>query len=252
MKILIIENETVSAEQLKGCISAVKKECSFLPFAGSIREGLMIAATITPDVIFMDISLSDGRAYQHFRKTTLLTPIIFTASNDQHLAGVVENNGISYIMKPFQQNMIAEAFHYIEKCKQLSTLPFREDILYTQVYPSARQLYKTRFLVKQGQKLIPVKTADINHFCSEDSLVYLVTTDKRKYVVDEPLNELELLLNPADFFRVNRKFIIAKSSILSLDYYSKGQVAVKAGLLEAERIIVSRQQTPLIKMWLSH
>lgn len=245
MRILIIDSEPVVAEQLKGYISAVKKECSFLPLAASLQESLQIVTSMTPDVIFMDVDLSYNKAFNLFRKTTFQSPIIFTASNEQHLNGTVENNGITYIMKPFEPNMIEEAFQYIEKSRKLSSLPYWDN-------NTAQAIYKSRFLVKQGQKLIPVKTSSINHFSSEGSLVYLVTHDKRKYVIDEPLNELDTLLNPADFFRVNRKFIISKEAILSLDYYSKGQVAVRANLLETERIIVSRQQTPILKMWLSH
>ena len=247
MRILIIESGLGSAEKLKGSISAVKKECNFLPFASSIQESLEIVSTITPDVIFMNIDLSESKGFDLLRKTTFMSPIVFTTDDHEAATAVIHKNDVIYILNTYQQKRIEEAFYYIEKTKKLRDLP----VISLAQADAPERAIKNRFLFRHGQKLIPVKSAEINHFSSEGSLVHVVTRDKRRYVADESLNELDEMLNPAEFFRINRKFIIAKDSILSLDYYSKGQVAVKANLLETERLVVSRQQTPVLKMWLS-
>lgn len=251
MKILIIENEPIHAEQLKNYISHVKNGCSFLPLASSIRESILILSSVTPDLIFMDIELSDGSAFNIFNEIAVKSPVVFTTAYNQYMTEAFDSNGIAYLLKPIREEMVSKAFQNLEKTRNMFHATGSHSIYEEFRKLHAAKQYKSQFLVKQGQKLIPVKTTEINHFFSDDSLVYLVTTDKRKYVTDESLSELEAVLDPHDFFRVNRKFLVSKKAILSLDYHSKGQVAVNMNLMGAERIIASRQQTPLLKMWLN-
>jgi DNA-binding LytR/AlgR family response regulator len=250
MTILIIEREHNIAEQLKTYISAARNECSFLPHATTMQDSLPMLSASAPDVIFINIELSDPEAFSYLRKMRLMSAIVFTITNEAAIAKTIENNGFTYLLKPVQESMVKKVFQDIER-------NWNNDFLlpglnFSRAEKSAQTThYKSGFLVKQSQRLIPVKTTEINHFATEGSLVCLVTTDKRKFVIDETLNELEQLLDPAEFFRVNRKFILARGTIRSLDYYTKGQVMVKANLLESERIAVSRQQTPFLKNWLN-
>lgn len=250
MTILIIERELNIAEQLKTYIREVRNECSFLPYATTMQDSLPMLSASTPDVIFINIELSDPDAFSYLRKLRLMSAIVFTITNEAAIAKTIESNGISYLLKPVQENIVKKVFQDIERNWKSDFLMQGPDFLRNEKFALKRQ-YKSGFLVKQSQRLIPVKTSEINHFTTEGSLVCLVTTDKRKYFIDETLNELEQLLNPQDFFRVNRKFILAKGTIRSLDYFTKGQVMVKANLLDSERIAVSRQQTPYLKHWLN-
>ncbi|HEY6502962.1 MAG TPA: LytTR family DNA-binding domain-containing protein [Chitinophagaceae bacterium] len=251
MKILIIENEPIHAEQLKSFISNIKDDCSFFPVVTSIRESIILLSTVTPDLIFMDIELSDGAAFDIFRETTVKSPVVFTTAYNQYMTDAFDNNGIAYLLKPIRQEMVEKAFQNLDKTRDMFQPTGRQYQYESLKALQEKKPYKTQFLVKQGQKLIPVKTTGINHFFYDDSLTYLVTTDKKKFVTDETLSELETILHPDEFFRVNRKFLVSKKAILSLDYHSKGQVAVNVNLVESEKIIVSRQQTPLLKMWLN-
>ncbi len=250
MKVLIIENESLSAGQLKEMITEVNPGAEFLPVVPGVKESILVLSSVIPDVIFMDIELSDGTAFDIFDEVSVQSPVVFTTAYNQYITRAFDNNGVAYLLKPIRPEMVKKAFDNLERNRQIflsqpGVRPYSglKGIL-------AAEPFKSRFLVKQGQKMIPVKTEDINHFASDGSIVFLVTTDKRKYVVDKTLSELETILHPADFFRVNRKYLVARDAILSLDYHTKGQVAVNARLLEGEKLVVSRQQTPVFKTWL--
>lgn len=250
MNILIIENEPASAGQLKDIVSEVRSDCHFLPVSSSVADSVRCLEQNTPDLIFMDIELSDGSAFDIFNEVTVKSPVIFTTAFNEHITRAFDNNGMDYLLKPVNPEMVTKAFRNYERYKSIFGSNKSYDFNFLKK-ASVNTSYKSQFLVKHGQKLIPVKIADINHFSSDGNLVYLVTQDKRKYVIDENLGELEIILNPSLFFRVNRKFLVAKEAILSLDQYSPGQVSVNVHLLESEKIVVSRQQTKLLKNWLN-
>lgn len=250
MIVLIVENEPLPADQLKDFTRKAAPGTVFLPYATTIRDTVHLLHIHTPDLIFMDIELSDGNAFNIFRETEVKAPVIFTTAFNQHFMSAFEKNGINYLVKPITQDRVNNALKNFASKQSIAVSTALPGILSELFEQQQQRTGKTHFLVKQGQKLIPVRISDINHFCSENTLVYLVTRDKRKYVVSESLSELENMLNPDEFFRMNRKFIIAKTAIHSLDYYSRGQVAINANLLEQEHIIVSRQQTPQLKDWL--
>ncbi len=252
MKILIIENEPLPAQELSNLLIEVRKDCDFFPVLSNIRESVQLLSSESPDLIFMDIELSDGIAFDIFRQVKVNSPVVFTTGHQQYITDAFDNNGIAYLLKPIRREMIESAFMNLEKKREMFS-----NVNKLLRYGSADTMlnvrsFKSQFLVKHGQKLIPVKTEEINHFICDGGLVCLVTRDNRKYVTDETLSELEMILNPGNFFRMNRKYLISKDAVLSLDNHSKGQVAVKSNLLESEKIIVSRQQTRLLKDWLNH
>lgn len=251
MKIMIIENEPLPAEQLKDYISNIRKDCQILPVVSTVREASSLLNAITPDLIFMDIELSDGTAFDLFRQTKIKSPVVFTTAYHQYITNAFDNNGIAYLLKPIKQEMVKNAFQNLERNREMFYSPGGHSSKIIEGMVTGKT-YKSQFLVKQGQKLIPLKTSDINHFYCDGGLVCLITKDKRKFVTDETLSELEILLNPDDFFRMNRKYLVAKDAVLSLDNYSRGQVSVKINLQDADKIIVSRQQTRLLKSWLNH
>lgn len=249
MKILIVENEPLQAAQLQSFVRKAMPKAIFLPVAASIRETVQLLNAQEPDLIFMDIELADGNAFSIFKQIEVRSPVIFTTAFNQYFASAFENNGVDYLVKPVSQDRVTSALHHSVRLKPKHSVQELPVILEKIVEKQPRS-YRSYFLVRQGQKYIPIRTADINHFYSENTLVYLVTTDKRKFVMAEALSDLEYMLNPTDFFRMNRKYLLSKKSIHSLDAHTRGQVAVNANLLENERIIVSREQTPLLKEWL--
>lgn len=249
MLVLIVENEPKLATHLKELIQNAMPHATFLPGAGSVRETLLLLKSQTPDLVFMDIELADGNAFSIFRETTVKAPVIFTTGFNQYYMNAFENNGVDYLLKPISQEKVSHSIQNYHFKKDLFISSALHEIL-SRISEPSQKAFRQHFLVKQGQKLIPVRSCEINHFYSERTLIYLVTRDKRKFVINESLSELELQLNPEEFFRLNRKYLVSKSSIVSLDTHVRGQVSVHVHLLEEERIIVSRQQTPVIKEWL--
>lgn len=247
MQILIIEDDVHSVDLLKGYILRYRPSCTFLPVCDSVADSVQLLRRERPDLIFMDIELRDGHSFEIFKSVDVISPIVFTTAFDNYLAEAFETNSIGYLLKPFHPLLVEKALNKWQR--NLIAYNGWRELVYSEI--TAPRKYKSQFLVKLGQKLIPVKTEEINHFIGEDDIVYLVTHEKKKYMIDKALAELESLLDPNHFFRVSRKYILSKTSIHSLEYYTKGQVTVKARLLEAEKIVVSRQQTPLLKEWLN-
>lgn len=251
MKVLIIEDEPASALSLKNIVARLRPDVEFLPQCSSVKESVYVLNRERPDLIFMDIELSDGISFDIFRTTPVFAPVVFTTAFDQYVLKAFDFNSIAYILKPLDSALVEKALFKWERNVYTNPLAQAPPPLHTlgNLVQAAR--YKSQFLVKQGQKLIPVKTSEVNHFVGEDDLVFLVSADRRKYLVDKSLSELEGLLDPNCFFRVNRKFLISRDAIVSLEYYTKGQVLVKSRLLETEKLVASRQQTARLKEWLN-
>lgn len=249
MTVLIVEDEILAANQLKRFIKDYDPQINILPVADSIREAVEVLLDCKPDLIFMDIQLADGLSFDIFRLVDVQSPVIFTTAYDHYAVEAFKVNSVDYLLKPIQSSAIENAFGNFEAKKQFfSNLNQKQNVANSA--KSTNQSYKERFLVKVGNKLIPVEESEINHFFAEDKWTYLVTRMNKKYIVNYTLTELETLLDPGKYFRLNRQFTVPKSSILSLETYFKGQVIAKIRLLESEKIVVSRQQTPLLKQWM--
>ena len=249
MTVLIVEDEILAANQLKRFVKEYDSEINILPVADSIQETVEILLDCKPDLIFMDIQLADGLSFDIFRLADVQSPVIFTTAYDHYAIEAFKVHSVDYLLKPIQLSAVENAFKNFEAKKQFfSNLDQKQNI--ADSAKSTNQSYKERFLVKVGNKLIPVDEEDINHFFAEDKWTYLVTKSNKKYIVNYTLTELETLLDPGKYFRINRQYTVPKTSILSLETYFKGQVIVKIKLLESEKIMVSRQQTPLLKKWM--
>lgn len=249
MRILICEDEAPAQRQLKSIVEELEPSAEIIAAVETGREAGRIIRRENPDLIFMDIELSDGSCFDTLQNLEIRQPIIFTTAYDEYALKAFEMNSVDYLVKPISRDKVEGSLAKLRRM-QASMIETRPFIFSKDLLNQAR--YKRRFLVKLGQRLLPVNDREVAYFQASDKLVLLVTHEGRKYVVDYTLSELEDLLDPRQFFRLNRQFIASLDAISELESYFKGQVTVN--LVPdpdgEDQVVISRRRTPELKSWL--
>lgn len=253
MKILIIEDEVPAFRRLQKLIEEIKQESIIVEVLDGVESSIKwLNNHPVPDLIFMDIQLSDGLSFEIFEQIEIQAPIIFTTAYDEYTLKAFKVNSIDYLLKPIDKEELKRSIHKLERLQtQFSGSTFPLDI--SSLIKSLNvnnPSYKSRFLVKRGDKLATISEESIAYFYTEDKVVFLLTQYKEKYIVDYSLEELEQLLDPEFFFRLNRQVIARLQAIESIHQYFKGKLAVKLQPKTFESIIVSRERSNLFKQWL--
>ena len=247
MNILICEDEAPARKQLKKLILEVREDVNIVAEVETGEEALAAIRKYELDLIFMDVELADGPCFETLDKIQIKTPIIFTTAYDEYALKAFSLNSIDYLVKPISEENISTAFEKYnnlrESFENTPSFVFSKKIMETNTY-------KERFLVKLGRKLFPVHISEIAYFMSHDKMVWLVTSERKRYIINHTLSELDELLNPEMFFRLNRQFITSINAVQELEPYFKGQVTVTIKPTPEEEIIISRSKTPELKKWL--
>ncbi len=249
MKVVIVEDEKLSGEHLALLLQRLDNTIEVVQYLDTVKgtikafqEGLQI------DLLFLDIHLADGNSFEVFDKMHIDTPIIFTTAYDQYAIQAFKQNSIDYLLKPIAQKDLAFALEKFKKQEQKATKNLIENI--TTAFQQSNKQYKTRFLVKKGQTIDSIKTDEIHHFETEESLSFLITTKGNRYPIDYTLDQLEALLEPKEFFRINRKVILHIQSIEKLNTYFNSRLSIATKFLDGDARIVSRDRVNDFKMWL--
>ncbi|MBC7493603.1 MAG: response regulator transcription factor [Flavobacterium sp.] len=250
MKIIIIEDEKPAARLLQRKIE--KLGFTVNQMLHSVEEAIVWFKTNQhPDLIFLDIQLSDGLSFEIFEQVDIQSAVIFTTAYDEYALRAFKLNSIDYLLKPIDDDDLEAAinkFKINQPKQQMQHLDF-EQIKQMLINPSENK-YKTRYTVKIGQHLKIITTSDIECFYSENKGTYIHTTDNRDYLIDAILEVVESDLNPKEYFRVSRKFLIPLKSIKEIQIYSNSRLKVILQTFSADEIIVSREKVQLFKNWL--
>ena len=267
MTILLLEDEYPAAERLRRLLLQAAPEAQVLAVLDTVTGALAWLTTHpAPDLILSDIQLADGLSLEIWEQAVVPSPVIFTTAFDAYAIRAFQANSIAYLLKPVK---LAELQAAIAKLRQwelrvkseglrvdsaespastlnssLSTLNSIERMLDT------LRPYKTRFLVRQGEQLLPLPVAEAAWFLSRNETVTLVATDGRRFVLDYTLEQLESLLDPARFFRLNRQLIAQLPAVRRLHPHFGGKLLVELHPAPAEETLVSREKAPALKAWL--
>jgi two-component system LytT family response regulator len=202
-----------------------------------------------PDLVFMDIHLADGSAFNIFERITIPCPIIFTTAYDEYALKAFEVNSIDYLLKPINKKDLARA---IDKYKNFSFHPGNNRDLINKLLVSIKQntvSYKSYFLVPEKDKLIPLATHDIAYIYIDAKMVKAVTFGERVYYMDTVLEDLMRQLDPKLFFRANRQYIIAHKAVKDISLWFGSKLSVNLNVAATERIIVSKVRVGEFKKW---
>ena len=249
MNAIIIEDEKLSADHLTNLLKRIDPDLSILAVFDSVRSSIeAFRKGLRADLLFLDIHLGDGLSFEIFNEISLDTPIIFTTAYDEFAIRAFKLNSVAYLLKPVGMEDLREALEKHARLSRSNWQVMMENIVSS--YRVMNRQYKKRFMVRTGDTIVSVKAEDISHFIFEDGIVILVTCDNHQYPVDFTLEQLDEMLDPTSFFRINRKVIIAISAIRKSGAYFNSRLKISAPLLHADHSIVSRERVAGFKEWL--
>ena len=250
MKVIIVEDEKPSARRLQRMLNKLDLDAEVL--LHSVEESISwFEKNEHPDLIFLDIQLSDGLSFEIFEHIDIESAIIFTTAYDEYALQAFKLNSIDYLLKPIDEAELAKAVKkYQERLpnQHSVTLDFN-DIKKLLVNPIDRE-YKKRFSLKVGQHLKLVQIEDIECFFSENKGTYIHTNKGRNYLIDASLELLEQELDPQMFFRINRKFFVNIHAIKDMVSYTNSRLQIKLNTYNDDEVIVARERVKDFKAWL--
>ena len=250
MRVIIIEDEKPSARRLNRMLSNLGIEAETM--LHSVEESIdWFQNNEHPDLIFLDIQLSDGLSFEIFEVIEIKSAVIFTTAFDEYALQAFKLNSIDYLLKPIDDEELGNAMKQYQELlpkKQSVTLDF-DDIKKLLVNPIERE-YKKRFSVKVGQHLKLINIDEIECFYSENKGTYLYTSEGRNYLLDTTLENLEEELEPHTFFRINRKFFVNINAIKDIVSYTNSRLQIKLQRFNEQDIIVARERVKEFKDWL--
>ena len=248
MKAIIIEDEPLSAAELRTSLAEVAPYIEVVATASSVAEAAETVGRVEHDLIFMDIHLEDGSGFDIFERADITVPVIFITAYDSYALKAFENKGIDYLLKPFGLDDLRRA---IDKLGLLSGggIASAEHGAPTQTPP----VYQERFLVHMGARMRSVTTAEIAYFMADGKYLHLMTHDGKDYILDRSLTDVGEKLPPNLFFRINRRFIVSFDAIREMIRYSGSRIKVLLNppLAEGEEAFVSTNRVPDFREWLN-
>jgi len=249
LRVAIIEDEPATARNLQHMLQEAAPEVQVLAILPGVAASVswLKQHAAGCDLLFMDIRLSDGLSFDIFTQIDVTLPVVFITAYDDYALQAFKVNGIDYILKPFDEAELKQA---LVKFNRL-----RSD-QYTQLLKIAEGLksnitYKQSFLVHTRDKLIPVTVSKIAWFYTANEIVYAGTTDNKQFIIDGTLEQLQQQLDPTQFFRANRQFIVQRKAIVEVDFYFNGRLAVKTDPPPKEQILISKARVPEFKQWMN-
>ncbi len=250
MNVIIIEDEKPSARRLQRMLDKLNVEAQTM--LHSVEESVeWFKQNEHPDLIFLDIQLSDGLSFEIFDIVDVKSAIIFTTAYDEYALQAFKLNSIDYLLKPIDEDELSKAVSkYKERLPQQQsvTLDF-SDIKKLLINPIERE-YKKRFSVKIGQHLKLINIDEIECFYSENKGTYLYTTEGRNYLLDTTLDQLANELDPHTFFRINRKYFVNIHAIKDMISYTNSRLQIKLKSYNEQEVIVARERVKDFKEWL--
>lgn len=250
MNIIIIEDEFRAAKSLQNLISDIKPDSKILGVYDSIETSIeALSADIKPDLIFMDIQLSDGLSFEIFKAVEITCPVVFCTAYDQYMLDAFKSKGVDYVLKPFSREDIQEAFKKVDGLKkffQKNELPDLSALLQKINQPSG----KTSFLVFKNQKYTNILTEDIAYFYIHNEITHLVTFAKEQFPLSQPLGQIAEQVSEKQFFRVNRQYLVNFKAIKEMEHYFQRKILVKLTLETPEKLLINKEKTHSFFTWL--
>ncbi len=248
MDVVIIEDELAAIRNLMSILNEVP-DIQVIAKLESIRESVTwFAHHPQPDLAFMDIHLADGLAFEIFERVSVACPIIFTTAYDEYALKAFSVNSIDYLLKPLDIHAVRKAIHKYRELRPLGQM--HEEMQKLIETFRQKEDWRTSFLVpSKGDKLIPLPVAQIAYIYIENGITRAVTFEDNKFVLENTLDELSDMLNPRQFFRANRQFIISRSAVRDVDIWFNYRLSINLKVVTPERIIISRDRNHAFRKW---
>ena len=249
MKILLIEDEPQAAQRLEKLTKSIVPEATILASIDSVKKAVSwLTSNTAPDLILMDIQLADGISFSIFDQCEVKSPVIFTTAYDEYALKAFKVNSIDYILKPVDEADLRTALNKY----QTLTAPAESKLLESigHAMNMLTKKYKERFIVKVGEHLKSIETKEILFFFSLEKTTFAQTSDGRKHILDYTLDQLETMVNPVDYFRINRKYMVHAKSIQDMISFTNSRLKLRLQGSDDSDIIVARERVQEFKEWL--
>ncbi len=260
MTLLLIEDEYPAADRLARLISRVEPDARVLAVVESVEQGVTwLRDHPAPDLILSDIQLADGLSFEIFERAVVRAPIIFTTSYDAYALRAFRVHSLDYLLKPIKEEELRTALgRFRERAaqptaaaaadQQLGRLEALLDALPRRAAPV--RAFKSRFLVRQREQLVPIPTLDVAYFVSRHETTTLVTHAGARHLVEYTLEQVQELLDPTHFFRINRQTLAAAAAIRRIDLHFNGKLKLDLVPAAADEVLVSREKSSAFRAWL--
>jgi DNA-binding LytR/AlgR family response regulator len=249
MNVLVVENEHPAADKIVRLLKKLDKSITVMDVIETVEDAInRLQENPLPDLILMDIQLDDGLCFEIFDTINVDTPVIFTTAYDEYTLRAFKVNSIDYLLKPVEEESLRTALAKFKKL-HADKDPFRRD--FRQLIHEFRNQYKSRFLIRIGDKFRSVPAAEISHFHITERSVFLNDFNGRDYGIDNSLDQLQEMLDPRKFFRINRECIVNIDSISLMYSYSSSRLQLSLkGQEQNELFVVSRDKVTDFKKWI--
>ncbi|HEY3385360.1 MAG TPA: LytTR family DNA-binding domain-containing protein [Saprospiraceae bacterium] len=253
MKIFIVEDEELAVKKLHKTLLAIDANLEVTGTADSIATAVeWLQTNDRPDLILMDIELADGQSFEIFNLIEVKSPVIFTTSYDEYALKAFKVNSVDYLLKPIQKDELEAAISKFQQMKENFQGGKSADAQISSLVKELQQTlhqkeFRKRFLVKHSQKLISIEVDRIAYFFSDDRLNFFKSYDDKKYVIDYTMDEIEQMLDPEQFFRINRAFIVSIKSIDQIQEYFGNRLKLNLKPLIDKEALVSREKVASFK-----
>jgi two-component system LytT family response regulator len=257
MNILIIEDEAIAARRIKKMVNDFDCNHHIVGQLDSVESAVnWFENNPEPDLILCDIELADGQSFEIFHKTTVKSPVIFTTAYDEYAIKAFKVNSVDYLLKPIKEEDLKNS---LEKFKQLQKTFAAENKASFNIQSLLEELnnqkqatfnYRERFLIKQGQRYFTINTAETAYFYTKGKAVFLKCWDNKEFIIDYSLDDLEKVMDPKQFFRANRQFLVELKSVDKIHMWFNSKLKVQLKPEATEELIVSREKASEFKQWL--
>jgi|WetSurMetagenome_2_1015567.scaffolds.fasta_scaffold06689_3 DNA-binding LytR/AlgR family response regulator len=249
IKVLIVEDEKIAAVNLAGMIVQVEPEARILAILSSVKQAIEWFSANHADLIFMDIELGDGQSFEIFSHVKVQEPVIFTTAYDQFAIKAFKSNGIDYLLKPIDE---AELKTAIEKYRHLvktgNNYTMLKELFST---VSTGKEYKKRFMIQAGSRIRTIPVEDVAYFYFSEKATFLCTNDNHHFPVEFSLDKLEGVVDPNQFYRINRQMIVALNAIRKIYSLSKSRIKLELFPAFTGEVLLSFNKTPDFRDWLN-
>lgn len=250
MRVLIIEDEPQAAARLTSLVQELQPSWSIVATLDSVKRSVVWLKQNACDLILMDIQLADGLSFEVFDQVEVKTPVIFTTAYNEYALKAFKVNSIDYLLKPIDKDELVMA---LKKYSSLTgKLPVQDKMM--ESIGLAMQMltkkYKERFVIKVGEHLKSIEVGEILFFFSLEKTTFAQTADGRKHILDFTLDQLDEVLNPAQFFRINRKYLVSVQAIKDMISYTNSRLKLILKTSDDDDVIVARERVQDFKNWL--
>ncbi|QJD98229.1 response regulator transcription factor [Mucilaginibacter robiniae] len=250
MNIIIIEDELRTAKDLKATLENIDPEIIIVDILTSVAAAIKwFREYPAPDLIFSDIQLGDGLSFEIFKEIKIETPVVFCTAFDEYAINAFESNSIDYLLKPIEEDMVERSLQKFKRIKEhYSGSSYTTNL--NKVVLQLDNKYKQSFLIHHGEKITPVKVNELAFVYAANGIVTLHTFDNHDYVMQCTIDQMESMLNPQNFFRANRQFILNRNVIQNIEHYFNRRLVVKLQCATPTKIIISRLKAQDFLSWL--